>query len=306
LIEARENVRRHTWQPPTPIALLNLLKQKTSETNLPSQTYSETNTHEHSMDQQPSSPRFDVLLVTVNDHEYDAVFSLARERLGDDPTPIYLRRTYYDLGEIGGIRVALVRSEMGSGQPGGAATTTLQAMHDLQPRYIIAVGIMFGIDPDKQKIGHVLYSRQIQDYNLMKIATDERTGDFKVTPRGDKVTANPRFLNRVRDAADHWQEGRDEGKPEAALILSGDKLVDNVDFRDQLLGLFPEAKGGEMEASGIYSAAREDEIPWMVIKAICDHADGEKSKDKEERQKIAAGKAARFVFYLLERGGLIQ
>jgi hypothetical protein len=34
LIEARENVRSHTWQPPTPAALLNLLKQKTPETNL--------------------------------------------------------------------------------------------------------------------------------------------------------------------------------------------------------------------------------------------------------------------------------
>jgi hypothetical protein len=32
LIEARENVRRHTWRPLTPAALLNLLKQKTLET----------------------------------------------------------------------------------------------------------------------------------------------------------------------------------------------------------------------------------------------------------------------------------
>lgn len=34
LIEARENVRRHTWQPPTPVTLLNLLKQKVPETKL--------------------------------------------------------------------------------------------------------------------------------------------------------------------------------------------------------------------------------------------------------------------------------
>jgi hypothetical protein len=32
LIEARENVRRHTWRPLTPAALLNLLKQKAQET----------------------------------------------------------------------------------------------------------------------------------------------------------------------------------------------------------------------------------------------------------------------------------
>jgi nucleoside phosphorylase len=272
--------------------------------NTSSQELSGISTHDRSVIPQSPKSRSDVLLVTVNDHEFEAIYNIARARLGTDLLPIHLKRTYYDLGDIGGARVGLVRSEMGSGEPGGAAMTTLQAMHDLEPRHIIAVGIMFGIDPDTQKIGHILYSKQLQSYELMKMGTDKDSGDLKIISRGDKVTANPRFLNRVRDAADHWQEGRDEGKPEAVLMLSGDKLVDNIDFRNQLLDLYPEAKGGEMEASGIYSASREEEVPWMVIKAICDYADGEKSKDKEERQRLAAGRAARFVFFLLERGGL--
>lgn len=259
----------------------------------------------YSPSQQPLKRRFDVLLVTtVNDHEYNAVYDIARNRLGRELDPIFGARTYYDLETIGGVRVALVRSEMGSSSPGAALATTMQAINDLQPKYIIAVGILFGVDRDKQKIGQIFYSRQLQSYNLMRMGTDERTGGYRINPRDDKTTANPQFLSRVRDAADHWPEGRSSDKPQGVLLLSGDKLVDNVDFRDQLLRLFPEAEGGEMEASGIYSATREEERRWMVIKAICDYADGKKKENKEERQKLAAERAARFTYFLLERGGL--
>lgn len=250
--------------------------------------------------------RFDVLLITVNKHEFNAVYDLAQERLGKEPPPIYLARTYYDLGFIGGTRVALVRSEMGSGQPGGTTTTTLQAIRDLEPRYVIAVGILFGVDPSKQNIGQVFYSSQLQCYELQKVATDEKTGALKIIPRGDKVKPNTVFLDRMWDAAISWPEGRAEGRPSPILLLSGDKLVDNIDFRDQqLLLMSPEAEGGEMEASGIYTASREYETRWMVVKAISDYADGQKRENKEARQQLAAGKAARFVFHLLERGGLI-
>ena len=252
---------------------------------------------------QDSENRFDVVLITVNQHEYDAVKKLAKERLGFDPPVIFKKRAYYDLGKVGSVRVAVVRSEMGSTQPGGATTTTLRAITDLAPRYVIAVGVMFGIDRSKQKNGQIMYSRQLQNYELQRIGT-EKDIDAKIIPRGDKVTANPRFLSIIRDAADNWPEAPTVGMPEAVLLLSGDKLIDNVDYRNQLTVLFPEAKGGEMEATGMYSAAREEETLWMVIKAVCDYADGNKGRNKNARQALAAGNAARFLFFLLERGGL--
>jgi len=255
--------------------------------------------------QQPVKPRFDALLVTVNENEFNAVYDIARQRLGKEPLPLYLSRSYYDLGSIGGLRVALVRSQMGSGPPGGTTTTTLQALRDLDLRFVIAVGIVFGVNPDKQKIGQILYSRQLQCYDLQKVGTDEKTGTLEIKPRGDRVTANPKFLDRVTDAAISWPEAKDEGRPLPVLLLSGDKLVDNLEFRDQQLLLqSPEAEGGEMEGSGVYTATREYETPWMVIKAVSDYADGKKRENKEARQQKAAGNAARFVFYLFERGGL--
>lgn len=248
---------------------------------------------------------FDVLLITVNQHEFDAVYQIACERLGKDPVQIHKpKRSYFDLGSVAGLRVGMVRSQMGSTQPGATTTTTLQAMYEVCPRYLIAVGVAFGIDPEKQQIGQILYSEKLQDYNLIKAATAEQTKDLKIIPRGDKVSPNPTFLNRVQSAADIWRFKEKDTPISPVLLLSGDTLVDNFDYREQLLELFPEARGGEMEATGIYAASREDETPWMIIKAICDYADGHKRENKEARQKLAANNAARFVFFLMEQGGL--
>lgn len=249
-------------------------------------------------------PHFDVLLITVNDYEFDAVIKIAEVTLGKDPETLFGARVYYNLGDINGSSVALVRSEMGSVQPGAALATTLQSISELNPKYIIAVGIMFGVDSVKQEIGQILFSKQIQNYELQRVSTNKITKDAEIIPRGDKVTSNPQFLDRVKDAAYFWAKTHGEKLPSSELILSGEKLIDNIDFRGKIIDSFPEAKGGEMEGSGIYGAARETETLWMIIKAICDFADGNKNADKDQQQKLAAEKAANFVFYLLNRGGL--
>ena len=55
-----------------------------------------------------------------------------------------------------------------------------------------------------------------------------------------------------------------------------------------------EAVGGETGA-GLYVSSHEHKVDWIVIKAICDWADGNKSKNKTARQKKAAMNAAQFV-----------
>jgi nucleoside phosphorylase len=62
---------------------------------------------------------------------------------------------------------------MGSLQPGAALPTALLSIYELQPKYVIAVGIMFGVDMKEQKIGQILFSRQIQSYELQRVSTDD-------------------------------------------------------------------------------------------------------------------------------------
>jgi nucleoside phosphorylase len=75
--------------------------------------------------------------------------------------------------------------------------------------------------------------------------------------------------------------------------------VDNVDYRDDLRALEPEAIGGEMEGAGLYVACHEAKTDWILIKAICDWADGNKGHDKEARQALAAKNAAGFAMFVL-------
>jgi hypothetical protein len=83
------------------------------------------------------------------------------------------------------------------------------------------------------------------------------------------------------------------------LVLTGEKLVDSLDYRESLQKLAPEAVSCEMEGAGLYTACQDAKVDWILIKAICDFADGNKHQDKDIRQKLAAQNAAQFVHFAL-------
>jgi nucleoside phosphorylase len=98
----------------------------------------------------------------------------------------------------------------------------------------------------------------------------------------------------------------DQAKVHFGLILTGEKLVDNIDFRNQLGQFEPEAVGGEMEGAGLYVACQDKKVDWILVKAICDWADGRKNRNKQKRQTLAANNASRFVVHALEQAPLRQ
>jgi nucleoside phosphorylase len=248
------------------------------------------------------SGNIDVLLITVTDVEARAVLDLVRERFGHECKPHFGEiQTYYDLGTIGGARIYMARSEVSSGGPSGSNVTISEAINEISPLAVILVGIAFGVDEEKQAIGDVLVSERLLDYDLQRIGTGPE-GEMRIIPRGDRPSASPRLLSRFRDGALYWEEA----KIRFGLVLSGLKLVDNVDYRDQLRTLEPEAIGGEMEGAGLYAAAYRRKTDWILAKAICDWADGQKHVDKDQRQETAARNAASFVIHVIERGGLVE
>lgn len=245
---------------------------------------------------QTASTDINILLVTATPIEARAVLkqsgSSTVKHVGD--------QTYHDLGSIENARVFMVQSEMGAGEPGGSTLVIEEAIRLLHPSSVIMVGIAFGIDEGKQSIGDILVSKQLVQYDIQKVGTNKSNQQEKIVLRGDRPSASPRMLQRFRAAANYW-----ESPPEVIFgpILTGAKLVDNQDFRDQLLELAGEAVGGEMEAGGLYAPAQRKRVDWIVVKAICDWADGNKGQDKKQRQQLAAENAARFTFDVLNRGG---
>jgi nucleoside phosphorylase len=243
----------------------------------------------------------DVLLVTVTDVETQAVFDAVAAVKKTKPRAQFLGdHTYYHFGEVGGANVSLVKTVvMGTVQQGGSHDTVLDAISELKPSAVIMVGIAFGMDRNTQKIGEILVSEHLQPYEPQKVSTTEE-GDVRVITRGERVTAAIRLLSRISNAKLTWQGSN----VRFGLVLSGEKLIDNSDFRNTLREFASEAIGGEMEGAGLYAAARKHKVDWILVKAICDWADGKKKYKKNERQKLAARNAASFVVHALTLGGL--
>ncbi len=234
-----------------------------------------------------------VVLLTFNEHETKGVFKY----FSSGKIPPTLQRygnVYSQLGEHGGVRVLHRVSEQGPQNAQQAADAAITAF---TPYAIIAVGIAFGMEEGKQHIGDVLVSKSVQGYDLERI-----NKDGTVTPRGEAPLASKYWLGRVNTLMHQWHASNalDTPKISVGRILSGAKLVDNLDYRESLKRHYTTALGGEMEGSGVHAACEESETHWLVVKAICDWGDGEKAKNKESNQRLAAENAARVVKALFD------
>jgi nucleoside phosphorylase len=244
-------------------------------------------------------PTIDVLLVTVTDVEARAVLDALQEEGNYTIYRLFIENNaYYDLGFIGGARTFMVQSEMGTVGPSGALLTVQEGIKALFPAAVVMVGIAFGVEPTKQRIGDILVSQQILIYELQRVGSGP-AGELVIQSRGDRPQASPGMLARFRAGIHDWVGSR----VRFGLILSGEKLIDNQDFRDQLRKLEPEAIGGEMEGAGLYASAQRNSVGWILVKAICDWADGQKHQNKSRRQRKAARNAANFTLHVLRQGG---
>ena len=240
-----------------------------------------------------------VLLVTVTKTESRAVLTAMQAATGVAAKVVMRDASNYQfLGHLQGADIYLALSEMGAGGLGGAQATVSKAIAAIKPGAVIMVGIAFGINQQKQTIGEVLIANQVLLYDLQRVGANETLS------RGDKAHATPRLIEFLKHAELLWDENN--AKLDFGLILSGEKLVDNLAFRTQLLELAPEAIGGEMEAAGLYTASQNAKTDWIMVKAICDWADGKKGENKKEYQALAAKNAAEFVAFALKNVPLLE
>jgi nucleoside phosphorylase len=241
----------------------------------------------------------DVLLLTATEVESKAVLRLIKKTFNRDFERHFINeKTYYDLGPIGGARTYLVQSEMGGGGLSGSLLTVSKGIEALSPFSVVMLGIAFGVNPEKQRIGQILVAKQIVAYELQRVGSDA-DGRAGIVIRGDRPQASPKLLDRFRSGVIDWPGA----KVDFGLILSGDKLIDNKAFKDELRAKEPEAIGGEMEGGGLYAAAQSRGVDWILVKAICDWADGEKHVNKQRNQQKAALNAAKFTLHVIQQGG---
>jgi nucleoside phosphorylase len=205
--------------------------------------------------------------------------------------------TYY-VGTFGSHKAVLVMSDMGAVGRSASILTTAAAVSRWNPKAVIAVGIAFGIDSSKQRIADVLISKTVSNYEAQRVQDDA------TIQRGVIAEAGLHLLNRFGNVHG-WEFRRPDNsivEAKRGLILSGEKLVDSPTFKQCLLEKYPEAIGGEMEGAGLYSAAEREKVEWIIVKAICDWADGNK---KKMYQNLAAAAAVSLVEHVLNEENIL-
>lgn len=203
-------------------------------------------------------------------------------------------QTYF-IGTLGIYGIVFVQSAMGAVGRTSSLITTVSAINNWNPKAIIMVGIAFGIDKNKQNIGDVIVSSHIIPYE------NARIGKTKIF-RSELPPASSLLLNRVKQIRD-WEfplSKTKNAKLYVGPLLTGEKLIDNKYFLKDLRTAFQNAVGGEMESAGIYAASDYKKIDWLIIKGICDFADGKKSINKSKNQNVAIKAAVSFTKKLLQ------
>jgi nucleoside phosphorylase len=241
----------------------------------------------------------DVLLVTAAAAERDAMLSLMKPVEGHQaPLRAPLGDLVYFVGRVGSVLAALTMTRIGATMRDGATLAVNEAIGVCNPRAVIAVGIAWGMNARSLRLGDVLVSTHIVPLDIV------RRQDSDDVWRGARPEAGGLLLNRFRNVTG-WKFARPDGYVctiKDGPLLSGESLVDSLDFKTELHTKVPDAIGGEMEGTGIYGAAAKNRGEWIIVKAVCDWADGNKDK---RAQPLAAAVSASLVAHVLAEPGTL-
>jgi nucleoside phosphorylase len=223
-----------------------------------------------------------ILLVTATKAETSAMIAVA-ERQMRGPA-VHIPKDNYiatDLGQLGRIRFIHVQCEPGSVGASSSQAVIGDAIRDWTPDAIVMGGIAFGTKKDKQKLGDILVSKSIMEYERAKVT------ETRAISRGQRIESAPKLLSVFRT----YEVKRQRGPTmHVGLILSGEKLVDSENLVNSLLEIEPEAIGGEMEGAGLVAAASRARVDWIVIKAIVDWGfDKQANNDSIHQENVARG-----------------
>ena len=140
------------------------------------------------------------------------------------------------------------------------------------------------------------------------VSTDACEHDMDVTALGYKQGIIPQmkesFFKADRQLVEAAIEVCREVNPDINVyegrVLSGDQFISGEEIKNKLIDLF-DGSCTEMEGAAIAHAAFLNEIPYVVIRAISDKADGSAHMDYPEFERAAAAHSAKLVEILVKR-----
>ncbi|XP_044171113.1 uncharacterized protein LOC114967311 [Acropora millepora] len=264
-------------QPPQ----LNFELQKTGDVLISTETWSD--------DHLP----IDILLLTAESCDFLSCFSFL-----DQPFKSYkfgLGHVYFgymgDARDQQTLKVALVNCSKGAAAPGGSLTVGQNAVRVLGPKAVFSVGTCISLGLEKARIGDVVISSRL------------------ITTEGFKTPASPCLGSLARDAPYGWKAPlKHPDGWEIKVHHNGDILSQSLTAMCQIVNICERHAGAiaiETEGEGIYAAAYDANIEWLIVKGVASYFHQSQSAT-DEWKSFASAMAASVVAKMLNDPTVFQ
>ena len=195
-------------------------------------------------------------------------------------------------GILAGKKVVVVRSGIGKVNAGICA----QILADVfSVDAIINTGIAGSLNKNIN-IGDIVLSTDVVQHDMDATGFGYRKGQIPQMP----VFFFNADDNLRRLAAEVCKEVNPDIQGFEGRIASGDQFVCDQDVKNRIVSEFS-AYATEMEGAAIGQAAYLNEIPFLVVRAISDKADGSAQMDYSEFEKAAVDHSVRLTLNMLAR-----
>ena len=189
-------------------------------------------------------------------------------------------------------KVVVVRSGIGKVNAGICA----QILADVfSVDAIINTGIAGSLNKNIN-IGDIVLSTDVVQHDMDATGFGYRKGQIPQMP----VFFFNADDNLRRLAAEVCKEVNPDIQVFEGRIASGDQFVCDQDVKNRIVSEFS-AYATEMEGAAIGQAAYLNEIPFLVVRAISDKADGSAQMDYSEFEKAAVDHSVRLTLNMLAR-----
>ena len=193
-------------------------------------------------------------------------------------------------GILAGKKVVVVRSGIGKVNAGICA----QILADVfSVDAIINTGIAGSLNKNIN-IGDIVLSTDVVQHDMDATGFGYRKGQIPQMP----VFFFNADDNLRRLAAEVCKEVNPDIQVFEGRIASGDQFVCDQDVKNRIVSEFS-AYATEMEGAAIGQAAYLNEIPFLVVRAISDKADGSAQMDYSEFEKAAVDHSVRLTLNML-------
>ena len=195
-------------------------------------------------------------------------------------------------GILAGKKVVVVRAGIGKVNAGICA----QILADVfSVDAIINTGIAGSLNKNIN-IGDIVLSTDVVQHDMDATGFGYRKGQIPQMP----VFFFNADDNLRRLAAEVCKEVNPDIQVFEGRIASGDQFVCDQDVKNRIVSEFS-AFATEMEGAAIGQAAYLNEIPFLVVRAISDKADGSAQMDYSEFEKAAVDHSVRLTLNMLAR-----